>query len=210
MLLFSAKTRSALLQGSFDLAADDTPYDALDAYLESDRSPPESMLISDLDGFLTAVAIGPELIKPSEWLRVVWGGEQPVFADENEAQAVLDAIMNRYNQILRDVERYSLEPIFWTDPDGTIIAADWAEGFALGIGLRPKSWDPLFRSKKHGTLFLPILALCSDGDGESALGLNAEAEEEIMADAADLIPDCVIGIAAFWRSRRSRNAKRLH
>jgi uncharacterized protein len=193
-----------------DLPADETGYDVLDSYLESDRSPPESMLISDLDGFLTAVAIGPELIRPSEWLPVVWGGEQPAFDDENEAQAVLDAIMSRYNQILRDVGRHSLEPIFWTDPAGTMIAADWAEGFALGIGLRPKSWDPLFQSRKHGSLLIPILALCSDDEGGSALGLSAEAEEEIMADAADLIPDCVIGIATFWRSRRSRNARRSH
>jgi uncharacterized protein len=168
------------LHGSSDLPTD-IGYDALDAYLESDRSPPESMLISDLDGLLTAVAIGPELIKPSEWLRVVWGGEQPVFADENEAQAVFDAIMNRYNEILRDVERQSLEPIFWADAAGTVIAADWAEGFAMAMGLRPNSWEPLFQSKKHGPLLLPILALCSDGDGGSALGLNAEAEEEIMA-----------------------------
>jgi len=78
------------------------------------------------------------------------------------------------------------------------------------MGLRPKSWEPLFQSKKHGRLLLPILALCSDGDGGSALGLNAEAEEEIMTDAADLIPDCVIGIATFWRSRRLRNARRSH
>ena len=195
---------------SFDRPADDTAYDALDAYLESDRSPPESMLISDLDGFLTAVAIGPELIKPSEWLPVVWSGEQPVFADQNEAQAVLDAIMTRYNEILREVEQQRCEPIFWTDPAGTMIAADWAEGFAMAMGLRPKSWEPLFQSRKHGSLLIPILALCSDDEGGSALGLNAEAEEEIMAEAPDLIPSCVIGIAAFWRSRRSRNARRSH
>jgi len=193
-----------------DLPADETGYDVLDSYLESDRSPPESMLISDLDGFLTAVAIGPELIRPSEWLPVVWGGEQPAFDDENEAQAVLGAIMSRYNQILREVEHQRFEPIFWTDPGGTMIAADWAEGFAMAMGLRPKSWEPLFQSRKHGSLLIPILALCSDDEGGSALGLNAEAEEEIMADAADLIPDCVIGIATFWRSRRSRNAKRSH
>ena len=198
------------MQGSSNFSEDETGYDALDAYLESDRSPPESMLISDLDGFLTAVAIGPLLIKPSERLPIIWGGEQPVFADEDEAQAVLGAIMNRYNEIIRDVERQSLEPIFWTDTAGIVIAADWAEGFAMAIGLRPKSWEPLFQSKKHGPLLLPILALCSDDDGESVLGVDAQAEEEIMADAADLIPDCVIGIAAFWRSRRSRNPRGSH
>jgi len=181
----------------------DEGYQALDAWLESDRSPPESMLLSDLDGFLTAIAIGPELVMPSEWLPVVWGGEEAVFNDVREGENVLGAIMSRYNEILRDVERQALRPIFWTDPSGTVIAADWAEGFALGIGLRPKSWDPLFRSKKHGLFLLPILALCSDENGQSALGFDAETENEIMAESTDLIPSCVIGIAAFWRTKRS-------
>jgi len=193
----------------FDVSADKN-YDTLEAYLESDRSPSESMLVSDLDGFLTAITIGPELIKPSEWLPVIWGGEKPIFADEREAQAVLGAIMSRYNEILCEIEQQTFQPIIWVDSGGTVIAADWAEGFRLGMGLRPKSWDPLFRSKKHLLLLLPILALCSDGNGESALGLDAETENAIMIEAPEVIPSCVIRIAAFWRSRRSKRATRLH
>ena len=37
------------------------------------------MLLSDLDGFLTGIAIGPEVVMPSEWLPQVWGGDEPVF-----------------------------------------------------------------------------------------------------------------------------------
>ncbi len=48
---------------------------ALDRFLTSDRSPRESMMLSDLDGFLTGIAVGPELVLPSEWLPLVWGGE---------------------------------------------------------------------------------------------------------------------------------------
>lgn len=36
------------------------------------------MMFSDLDGFLTAVAIGPKLIMPSEWLPHVWIGEHKI------------------------------------------------------------------------------------------------------------------------------------
>ena len=46
----------------------------LDAFLSSDESPPDSMMLSDVDGFLTAIAVGPELVMPSEWLPVIWGG----------------------------------------------------------------------------------------------------------------------------------------
>ena len=46
--------------------------DALDDYLMSDHAPDESMGLSDIDGFLTAIVVGPELILPSEWLPVIW------------------------------------------------------------------------------------------------------------------------------------------
>jgi uncharacterized protein len=46
--------------------------DHLDKRLSSVGSPPNSMMLSDLDGFLTAVAIGPDLIMPSELLPVMW------------------------------------------------------------------------------------------------------------------------------------------
>jgi hypothetical protein len=46
------------LNGSIDL-------DALDDYLMSDHAPDDGMGLSDLDGFLTGVVVGPE-IDPAE------------------------------------------------------------------------------------------------------------------------------------------------
>ena len=65
-----------------EVSVEGVALDALGAFLSSDQSPPESMMLSDLDGFLTAIAIGPELIMPSEWLPVIWGDDEPVFTDE--------------------------------------------------------------------------------------------------------------------------------
>ena len=73
--------------------------DALNDYLLSDRSPPDCMDVSQLDGFLAGVVIGPEMIMPSEFLPVIWGGEQPDFADAAEAEAILGSILGRYNEI---------------------------------------------------------------------------------------------------------------
>jgi Uncharacterised protein family (UPF0149) len=44
---------------------DHVDLEALDCFLMSDRSPPDSMMLSDLDGFLTGIAVGPELVMPS-------------------------------------------------------------------------------------------------------------------------------------------------
>ena len=35
----------------------------------------DAMLLEELDGFIAGLLVCPELIKPSEWLPVVWGSE---------------------------------------------------------------------------------------------------------------------------------------
>jgi uncharacterized protein len=188
--------------GAADLSVSDADLDLLDTYLLSDQSPSECMLLSDLDGFLTGVAIGPEVVMPSEWLPHVWGGEEPVFDDPAQASAILGTIMGRYNTIVREAEAGAFGPIFWETADGTTIAADWAEGFMQAVALRADAWEPLMRSRRHGRLLLPILALCADENGDSALGLEPDEEDRFMAEAAEFIPVCVIEIAAYWRKRR--------
>jgi uncharacterized protein len=96
------------------LGASDFDLDALDAFLMSDRAPEDCMQLSDLDGFLSGIAIGPELIMPSEWLPVIWGGAEPEFESMEEAQLVLNAIMGRYNEVLHLLQHApdEFEPIF--------------------------------------------------------------------------------------------------
>ena len=45
--------------------------DALDAWLLSEDSPETSMVLSDMDGFLTGIIVGPEPIPPTEWLALI-------------------------------------------------------------------------------------------------------------------------------------------
>ncbi len=80
--------------------------DALDDYLMSDLAPEDSMGLSHLDGFLTGIVIGPELIPPSEWLPALWGGVDPEFQTEVEMRTVLGTIMGRYNEIAELQQRF--------------------------------------------------------------------------------------------------------
>jgi uncharacterized protein len=180
--------------------------EVIDQFLMSDASPENCMQLSDLDGFLTAIAIGPELVMPSEWLPAIWGGEEPVFEDEEQARTVLGAIMGRYNEILRvlDTDPEAYEPVFWEGPEGEVIAADWAEGFADAIRLRPEAWRPLLEDREAVVMLMPILALCGDGEGGSPLELDPEADADLLAEAPELIPMCVAGMHGFWKERRGR------
>jgi uncharacterized protein len=187
--------------GSVDL-------EALDQFLMSDASPESCMQLSDLDGFLTGIAIGPELVMPSEWLPMIWGGDEPVFDSAEQAQTVIGTIMGRYNEIRRalDTDPETYAPIFWEGPDGEEIAADWAEGFVDAIRLRLDAWQPLLENRRASIMLLPILALCSDPEGASPLEADPQDDIDLVAEAADQIPTCVADIDAWWKDRRRRPA----
>lgn len=137
----------------------DEDIDALDEFLMSDQTPPECLMLCDLDGFLTGIAIGPEHILPSEWLPVIWGGEEPIFDDAAQAEAMIGTIMNRYVEILALIAEETIDPIFMETPGGDVIASDWAEGFMMAVYMRPNAWEKLFKSEKDMPIILPILAL---------------------------------------------------
>ena len=50
-----------------------TDLNTLDAFLSSNGSPKHCKQLSDLDGFLTGIVCSPDLIMPSEWLRIALG-----------------------------------------------------------------------------------------------------------------------------------------
>jgi uncharacterized protein len=55
----------------------------------------DAMDLETLDGFLCAIIAGPEMVMPSEYLPVIWGGELPdenAFASMEEANSILQLI----------------------------------------------------------------------------------------------------------------------
>jgi uncharacterized protein len=174
----------------------------IDRFLLSDRAPENSMGLSDLDGYLTAIAIGPEPVLPSQWLPMIWGGDSPKFKNAQETQSVMGAIMERYNEIVRGFQENPLNfyPVFWETKDGLVIAADWAEGFYDAINLRTKAWQPLFQDRTSFKLMKPIMILC--GKQEGASDLSPSAESELMREAGDQLSSAVIAIHQFWLERR--------
>jgi uncharacterized protein len=192
-----------------EVSHDGVDLEALDAFLRSDRAPPNSMMLSELDGFLTGIAVGPELVRPSEWLPLVWGGGAPEVADLDDANVLLGMVAARYNEILSEVANDTLAPVFWVDSNEKLLAADWAEGFSEAIRLNMDAWKPLFLSERDLELVLPILSLCRDKDGNCLTGLSPEAADRIFDQVHELIPSCVLRIADYWRRRRGKGISSL-
>lgn len=107
----------------------------------------EPMLLTELDGFLTGVLVCPDLIMPGEWLKSVWGSDESgvaPFDDPLDVQWFADAVMARYNEIVRDLSRGKPQPIFDVDErNGDVLWELWIDGFAEAMALRPDSWAAL-------------------------------------------------------------------
>ena len=179
--------------------------DPLDAYLSSDGAPEGCMDLSELDGFMAGVIAGPAGIETDEWLALVWDGDTPRFASEQQRQIVLTTIAARFHEIAQGLEASPSEyaPVFWEDVTGTTIAEDWAAGFMQAVALRPRAWDPVLAGDS-ASLLIPIaaiagLALPSDAGGD--LDMPEEMLDRLIRDAESILPACVIGLREHWRAR---------
>ncbi len=115
--------------------------DELDEFLMSDQTPDDCMQLSDLDGFLTGIVVGPELIMPSEWMPAIWQGGEPEFDDMERAERIMGVIMARYNEIIHllDDEPGALEPIFYEAPDGRVTTCRTSRPIQTSQSTRPAS-----------------------------------------------------------------------
>jgi len=73
-------------------------------FLASHRAPAGSLSMLALDGYLTALHVGPSLIPHSEWMAGIWGGD-PVFDDMAEAQSLMGALMLHYNAVGAELDK---------------------------------------------------------------------------------------------------------
>lgn len=178
--------------------------DALDEYLMSDHAPDDCMQLSDLDGFLTAVAISPSFIKPGEWMPVIWRDGEPDFASDDEALTVMNAIVGRYNQILHQIENEPDEyvPIFWQSKDDAVIAMDWAEGFMEGVQLAMDDWVSLMQTEQGQELLLPILAFSNDDEGNPIVEGTPKEVAAIYDEMTEKIAPAVLAIDSYFKKSR--------
>ncbi len=70
----------------------DSELEELQDFLLSDTVPEGAMLLDSLDGFFTALVIGPVTVLPGRWLPLVWdmsgGGAEPKFESLEQAQRI--------------------------------------------------------------------------------------------------------------------------
>lgn len=98
--------------------------------------------VSQLDGFLTAIVSGPDMIHPSQWLPELWGGpaHEPEWKNEAQMQRFMSLVMQHMNSIATALmaQPKSYVPLFnasGLSDDLVLIAEEWCFGYMRGVDL---------------------------------------------------------------------------
>jgi len=187
-------------------------YEELEDFLLHESELKHPMNLDALDGFMTALIIGPDTILPSEWMPHVWSSsgnsESPVFDSDKQAERIIGLIMRMMNALAHQFEEspadYAPLPnltTFDNDEAQRNAARSWCLGFIEGVNVRPASWQPLLRDEKGSKTIFAISA--ASGLLRDKLGLDEEKEYELWK----LIPEAVLEIKSFWMPARNQAAE---
>lgn len=184
--------------------------DELDQFLMSDITSDETMWLDTLNGYLTAIAIGPTTLTFDRWFSRIWGPaeeDMPAFESQNEAQRIINLIIRHFNGIIAVLEHDpdAIEPLFEAidtdDGEEYLDGEMWADGFMQGVDLCRQDWQPLFEDDEGATILSPILLLNFEDDTPLD-ELDIAKTLQHRSELTQCIPGCIAWIYRYWKPYR--------
>jgi uncharacterized protein len=162
------------------------------------------MSLDGLDGYLTALLVGPpELlasVPSAEWLPLVWGGDDAAdpaavrpFASNRQRKSTVVLVLRHLRHLSHQLQHApdDWEPIFsvaefgkgadlqeWAD------ARDWCTGFLQAVDLLPSAWDGLWDDPALGPALTPLLTLGGGLAADSPAAADAGLTPELAGTSA--------------------------
>jgi uncharacterized protein len=146
-----------------------------------------AMTLDAMDGYLTALLVGPQAIGASaDWLPAIWGGDQepaPAPFASNQKRKRTTVLVLRH---LRSIEAAlsgppdAWEPVFsvaevpGSQGEELADATDWCMGFLAAMDLAPDAWAPLNADPQIGPGLATIAFLGGDIDAPPESGEDDE------------------------------------
>ncbi|MBL8476317.1 MAG: UPF0149 family protein [Methyloversatilis sp.] len=173
--------------------------DTLEDFLASPQFEYRAMELPMLEGFLTALVIGPRMVMPGEWLPRVWdrydAAVAPDFADAGQAARITSLLMRFMNGIVDTFlnDPGAFQPIF-RQPERRG-APEWCEGFLAGTAFCEAEWAALW--DEEPALFAPLMRLGTD---EGRAMIREDGETEVWMK---LVQPMLVAIHEIWLQART-------
>jgi yecA family protein len=158
----------------------------LKAFLDSPQRPEGTLNYGQTVGFLFSVACSPEMIKPSEWLPIIYTNDsEDTAASAAEIEALMSALMALYNELNRQVRHADVALLpgfdFHDDPmanleDNSPIS-QWSQGFMEGYDWLSEVWTEYLPEELEEPAGAHLLVLSFFCSRQMAEALHSEANK---------------------------------
>lgn len=188
----------------------DAELDDLDRLLQA-LPADNPMNIEAMDGFLTALLVGPPLLarlKSADWLPTVWGGDAAdgtaPFPSQKQRKRTAMLVLRHLHaidvQLQKDPQTW--EPVFSIADAGEqelVDAEDWCIGFLQAVALDSDAWAPIFDDAELGPALVPLALL---GGDDSDL-LDADRDRLADPEQRDALSRAVADAVLLLQARRT-------
>jgi uncharacterized protein len=203
------------MKNPFSSQFGDAQIERLASILEKHALPNDGFDLESLDGYLSALVVGPESVMPSEWVPTVWGEKQPEWSSEAELTEAYELLMAFWNRCVEIAQRGDplpdhLYPMIMmpenpesNHPDSAIIGTLWGHGFIQGTRLRLQQWVDLINKEEWiAGIFRLILELST---GEKTVGKKSRKRKILTySERLDIIAE-IPGMLADLNDYRMAN-----
>ncbi|RJQ46962.1 MAG: YecA family protein [Gaiellales bacterium] len=189
-------------------------------FLADPERPQGVMDYYQLAGFLLAVGCSPEIIMPSEWMPVVFGGNEPEYEDEDEAREILGALMSLYNRVAAEIAggtaqlppalKIFEDPMANLEPEAPLCR--WSKGFASGHAWLNDLWTEILPDELDDEFNINVFILTffagrrfaekffHEARHEGKSSLKPKTFEDFTAKILQLFPDALQNYALMGHS----------
>jgi len=183
------------------------PFDELADWLTLRRTGITDVV--ELEGFLTALVVGPNTLSPTLWLPKVWGGRTPKFKDVAELNRFMALVIALYNEIALTFDQapQTFRPTFYEsklEKRRVVIVDEWCSGFLKGMRLDAQGWKPLKRDRPE--LLKPIELFGSPAGWKEC---EAGGEEKMHRRWSPKVTPAIKAIHAYWIPHRIAQHRQL-
>ncbi len=168
--------------------------DAFEAFIRRRRPPSPIWSMSSLDGYLTALIIGPKFIDPRQWIPELTGPDALNLPMETTEHRAVQTIVAEYNRISASLSETPKDhrPRFTQIDDQTLDPFDWDICFLIGTRHAPRLWQPVLRGHAvTGDIIAPIRNL-------------GEVKRKATHQDAAAVAEALVNIRTYFMPKRTK------
>lgn len=162
----------------------------------------DGLNVEAVDGIFAALVCSPKLVKPSEWMAILFGANRQ-WESEDEFQEILTLLMRHWNHVAARIDDGSYEPLLsiGTDAAGkdVVFPHVWCWGFGIGMHVHHDLWLDESEAVLQ-RLLAPITFIAAD-----TLRATKKSKERLSRAEQDQyteqIPITVVLLRQYWLKR---------